>query len=496
MLIRLQVSGFKNLADVDVRFGPLTCLAGPNAVGKSNLLDAILFLGALAEQPLQQAALGVRGAAGRAGDPRTIFRRAGGRWADRMTFTAEMLVPAAGTDELGQQATAGVTLVEYSLVLGWEEGAGPLREGRLRVLREELLPVAKSDAPKRLRFRTSAAWRRSLLKGGGRRSPLISCGTRQGSTFIARHQEGQGGRKFERPARDLLRTVLSSANAGEADTAFLTRLEMQGWRLLQLEPSALREPDDLSAPTMMTATGRHLPATLYALAHSSGRDPASVYAEVANRLATLVEDVHSVSVDRDESRRLLTLVVTGRDGVPHPARALSDGTLRFLALAVLQQAGTSERLLCLEEPENGIHPARVPAMVELLYGLATDPTRETGAGNPPRQVILTTHSPRVVAAMRDEDVLFCAAASQEMHGTRGPVLRLQCLENTWRARLEGSALVSRATLYTYLDPCSPPEDSGPPPPRAGVSRAPRVGERRELQLPGLLDGPTSGRGDG
>jgi predicted ATP-binding protein involved in virulence len=56
MLTRLKVSGFKNLVDVDVRFGPFTCIAGPNGVGKSNLFDAIAFLSALAEKPLIDAA--------------------------------------------------------------------------------------------------------------------------------------------------------------------------------------------------------------------------------------------------------------------------------------------------------------------------------------------------------------------------------------------------------------------------------------------------------
>ena len=57
MLTRLTVSGFKNLVDVDVRFGPFTCVAGSNGVGKSNLLDAIAFLSALAEHPLYEAAM-------------------------------------------------------------------------------------------------------------------------------------------------------------------------------------------------------------------------------------------------------------------------------------------------------------------------------------------------------------------------------------------------------------------------------------------------------
>lgn len=34
MLTRLKVNGFKNLVDIDVRFGPFTCIAGANGFGK------------------------------------------------------------------------------------------------------------------------------------------------------------------------------------------------------------------------------------------------------------------------------------------------------------------------------------------------------------------------------------------------------------------------------------------------------------------------------
>lgn len=37
MLTRLKISGFKNLVDVDVRFGPFTCVAGANGVLKISL---------------------------------------------------------------------------------------------------------------------------------------------------------------------------------------------------------------------------------------------------------------------------------------------------------------------------------------------------------------------------------------------------------------------------------------------------------------------------
>ncbi len=73
MLTRLKVTGFKNLVDVDIRFGPFTCIAGANGVGKSNLFDAIRFLSALADSPLIDAALSVRDEGERTADIRSLF---------------------------------------------------------------------------------------------------------------------------------------------------------------------------------------------------------------------------------------------------------------------------------------------------------------------------------------------------------------------------------------------------------------------------------------
>jgi len=446
MLTRLKVSGFKNLLDLDVHFGPFTCVAGVNGAGKSNLFDAVRFLGALADRSLVEAAQSVRASGGgRATDIESLFFRAGSESVAEMSFTAEMIVPGQAVDDLGQTARPSITFVQYSLGLGRrEDGAGLGRLGPLEIRKEELIHINLGEAYKHLPFpHRAATWRRSAV-AGLRRAPFISTEDEGGKRVVTVHQDGGGGGPRGVEAQTLPRTVLSAASAAENPTALVARREMQSWRLLQLEPSCLREPDDLGAPTSLGANGAHLVATLAYLAGAGGRQetdggarpaaPRQVYEQVAARLADLVEDVGEVRVDADEKRELLTLLVSDRAGTTHAARALSDGTLRFLALAVLEIDPRAAGLLCLEEPENGIHPARIPAMLRLLQEIPTDVESEVGGDNPLRQVIVNTHSPAVVAQVPDDSLLLAEPREVSLGGRRAPSVAFRCLAGTWRAQ--------------------------------------------------------------
>jgi hypothetical protein len=159
-----------------------------------------------------------------------------------------------------------------------------------------------------------------------------------------------------------------------------------------------------------------------------------------------------VSVDRDEKRELLTLLVTDRGGTAFPARALSDGTLRFLALAVLDEEPEAQGLLCLEEPENGIHPSRIPAMLRLLQDIAVDVNAPVGPDNPLRQVVINTHSPSVVKLVPEESLV--VAELREAVGSRGRYQRacFSGLSGTWREEASDGRGVPLGVLLAYLNP--------------------------------------------
>jgi predicted ATPase len=276
--------------------------------------------------------------------------------------------------------------------------------------------------------------------------------------YINVHQDGgSSGRPQQLLAAKLPRTVLSAANAAESPTATLVKREMQSWRLLQLEPSALREPDSFAAPVELASNGAHLAAAIFHLANTSNggvADPDSVYAQLANQVAQLVEDVRSVSVDRDERRQLLTVYVQGRDKTAYPVRALSGGTLRFLALSVLSIDQATPGVICMEEPENGIHPERIPAMIQLLQGLTTDvqATDLDAIGESTRQVIVNTHSPAVVMAVPEDSLVLASTVEMKEHGRSFSGLEFRALTETWRARQPNAKPIPKGKLLAYLNP--------------------------------------------
>lgn len=81
-----------------------------------------------------------------------------------------------------------------------------------------------------------------------------------------------------------------------------------------------------------------------------------------------------------------------------PATRLSDGTLRYLCLLAILCDPTPPPLICIEEPELGLHPDILPNLADLLIS-ASERT----------QLIVTTHSDILVDAMteRPDAVVVC-----------------------------------------------------------------------------------------
>lgn len=101
---------------------------------------------------------------------------------------------------------------------------------------------------------------------------------------------------------------------------------------------------------------------------------------------------------------------------PIPANRLSDGTLRYLFLMALLLDPTPPPLICLEEPEIGLHPDILSTIAEMLI----DASQRT-------QLIVTTHSDALVSALSEypESVIVCERDKKGSHLHRQESERLK-----------------------------------------------------------------------
>ncbi len=83
---------------------------------------------------------------------------------------------------------------------------------------------------------------------------------------------------------------------------------------------------------------------------------------------------------------------------PVPATRLSDGTIRFMAILAVLLSPMPPPLVCIEEPELGLHPDAVTLLADVVVEASKR-----------MQLIITTHSDALISALTDEagSVLVC-----------------------------------------------------------------------------------------
>lgn len=127
-----------------------------------------------------------------------------------------------------------------------------------------------------------------------------------------------------------------------------------------------------------------------------------------------------------------------RSGGSIPAPQAAEGMLYTLAYLAIAYLPNPPKILLVEEPENGIHPARVREVVRLL--------RQMTEGAQGIQVIMSSHSPYLVDEMKPEEVTWCRREA-------GQVVTQRLDENETVIRQQG--LFELGEIWSnYLDPVS------------------------------------------
>ncbi len=397
MIRQLEVVRFKSLREVQVNLEPLTILIGANASGKTNLLDVIRFLqgvgngltiGEILDGRGEDATLrrwdGVRG-----GRQEVLYRSPDGKappdflqWWQKN----DLQDPWNAPDCLGIKVTLDYPIsskpplaTSYGLVV----------DPNHAVVREEWLTAD----PKLIQRPMSVD-----LFDPTRFVPVYDSRPELQDYFspVLQASLGVSGQRSAEYAshKPILSQFRGSRAGSEADEEVTARCAsaMANVQFLNVSLDELRR----YVRTGVKRLGDH-GENFASVVHAILREPERKQAYLSwlqELTPTRIEDIDLFTAELGD-----VLFGVREDGVRLSARSLSDGTLRFAALAAALLGPEPPATLLVEEVENGVHPTRLRLMLELLHQVS-----QSG-----QQIIVTTHSPLVLAYLppdRYKNVLF------------------------------------------------------------------------------------------
>jgi len=201
----------------------------------------------------------------------------------------------------------------------------------------------------------------------------------------------------------------------------------------RLDPSALKTPASMDGK--FSTTGYGFPWLLDQIQNQPD-GPAS-FENLLAAVREMCPHVHAVrlplvhvTVDANAPsvpKKQIELIMKNSPENTIPVELESDGTVLTLAYAALVHGRHAFRTVCIEEPENGIHPSAMGQQVKMLRKL----TQESG-DRPAAQVLVTTHSRRFF---------------DEVHNTEE--IRLVRRGGDGRSSIEAPSLADRPRLAAW-----------------------------------------------
>lgn len=386
MITYLKINGFKAFHNFEMTFTPLTIIAGTNASGKSNLFDALMLISRLADSDnIKKVFKDQRG------EFIELFTQFGNdEYAKEIEFAVEMLVNQVIKDAWGNETYLKYTRLRYELKINRYTNNGGLED--LEVSFEKLINLKHQDdrwikiIPNKYRDN----WRPKVVTGK-RGTPYIDTIFENKIRTVIVPQDGTSGNRRRFALKNASRTVLSSFDTTDFPHVLAAKEEMKSWKFLQLNPDDLRKPTDKSSgESTISQSGKNLAAALNRITLGN---PFALN-EVSRKLQEFVPNFIAIKVFDDTENKQYIIKLIDKDGKEFSSRVLSEGTLRILALCILEQDRSHTGLLCFEEPENGVHPFRISSMTSLLKDLTNN---FDDTDSPLRQVIVNTHSPILVS---------------------------------------------------------------------------------------------------
>lgn len=414
MFRKVEIRHYKCLKRITIDLNAFNVLIGPNASGKSTLLDIFGFLRDTLNNDVEMA----------------VRRRATSLqetiWQQKMALQGfEIAVEA---DIPPEKRLNGFDRVRYEVEIGLsEEGSIVVRTENLWLIpptpispprQNALFPAESPDTEPivhQSQSKTPAGYRLIVRKSPGGNDYFRSETTGWNITFRLS------------PRRLALSGIPEDQTRFPIALWFKESL-LRHIQILQLNSQIMRQPCPADAPRTFQPDGSNISIMVAQLKSNHPQQ----FEWWLGHLQTVLDDLETVRIAQREEDRSRYLVLTYRHGLEAPTWMLSDGTLRMIALTLLAYLPLPEPTFLIEEPENGVHPRAIEAVFQALNSVYSG------------QIFIATHSPLFMALAKPEDLLIFGklpnGATDIVRGTEHPALQ------TWQTELPIDTLFAAGVL--------------------------------------------------
>lgn len=369
MITAITLHNWKSFEQATLLIDQITFLIGTNSSGKSNIVDALIFLSRLsAGERLADVCKSIRGGIDQ------IVRRGANYAALQVIFKSN-----------------GSTY-KYALKFS-------VSNTEAYVDAESLEIAAKDDS-----------WR-SLFD-----TELLNPDDLAANIIVRFDKErfGSGMKKNLSLRRDI--TVLSQVQGQNIlkiikDGAKATLDSFASIYVLDPNPVLMREYVALSES--LNSNGSNVAGVIAALSEDKSKNFEHTLTKYVSKLPE--KEIRKIWAERVGRFKDTAMVYCQEDwGAPEDsmeidARAMSDGTLRFVAIIVALLTREPDSLIVIEEIDNGLHPSRAGELVFALTEIATSRDFD---------VLCTTHNPVLIDALGSEILDSVSCVTREgAHGS-------------------------------------------------------------------------------
>jgi predicted ATPase len=351
---KLHIKNFKVFADVEIKNLPNMCVfLGANGSGKSTLFDVFGFLSACLKN-------NVRSAINNRGGYKEVVSR--GKASEDIEFEIKF----RNETERGKKQP----LITYQLQIGEVKGQP--------VVKKEILSYRRGQKGKPYRFLDFA-------NGNGIAILNEHEFEHEKQDFHERREE------FTLDAPDILAIKgLGQFQRFKAVTDFRKLLE--NWYIANFQIPDAKKSQEIGVSETLSPTGDNL----VLVADFIYENHRNVFEQILQKMQERVPGIEKVDAEKTSDGRIILRFKDGSFKDPFISRYVSDGTLKMFAYLVLLYSPHRYPLLCIEEPENYLHPQLLQELAEEFRAYA-----ERGG-----QVFISSHSPDFVNALELDELFW------------------------------------------------------------------------------------------